>query len=119
MSGRMQSIASAVAMVSAAADAAKSWSVPYLAGMQWGQNQLADLCGGGVGKQLVAGQVVLLLHGATEDLLHAAGHHRHRGYGCAQNVVLHLQISDGPASHIVASRCTIIASWVQCMSLQN
>lgn len=46
----------------------------------------------------MAGQVVLLLHGAAEDLLHAAGHHRHRGYDRAQHIVLHFQVCDGPAS---------------------
>ena len=53
---------------------------------------------GSVGEQLVAGQVVLLLHGAAEDLLHAAGDHRDRCYRRAQHVLLHLQIRDGPVT---------------------
>ena len=59
---------------------------------------------GSVGKELVAGQVVLLLHGAAEDLLHAAGDHRHRCDGRAKDVVLHLQIRDGPVTQRKAFR---------------
>jgi len=36
----------------------------------------------------VAGQAVLLLHGAAEDLLHAAGQHRQAGHQHARQVAL-------------------------------
>jgi len=48
----------------------------------------ARLRGRRVGEQLVAGQAVLLLHGAAEDLLHAAGQHRQAGHQHARQVAL-------------------------------
>lgn len=45
----------------------------------------------------MAGQVVLLLHGAAEDLLHATGHHRNPRHYQARNIVLHLNVSHCPA----------------------
>jgi hypothetical protein len=45
----------------------------------------------------MAGQAVLLLHGAAEDLLHAAADHRQRRHRHAHHVVLHLQVRHRPA----------------------
>ena len=63
------------------------------------RTRVSHLCGRSVGQQLVAGQLVLLLHRAAEDLLHAAGDHRQASDNQAQHVVPHLQVRHCPADN--------------------
>lgn len=72
----------------APSSAHKTTTTPRLAGVH--------LCGRGVGQQLVAGQLVLLLHGAAEDLLHAAADHGHRRHDEPQQVVPHRKVGHRP-----------------------
>ena len=56
----------------------------------------AHLCGGGCSKQVRAGDVVLLLHRAAENLLHAAADNCHHGNRDAQGMAPHLLIVHRP-----------------------
>lgn len=64
---------------------------------------------GCVGEELMAGEAMLLLHGAAENLLHAARYHRQPCHYQPQHVVLHLQVCHRPAACQAQDNLILIA----------
>ena len=72
----------------------------------------------------MAGQLVLLLHGATEDLLHAAADHGHCRHDEPQQVVPHREIGYrsvhtwmAEVSYCTAHNASVAGSKVPCTAL--
>ena len=53
---------------------------------------------GSLAQELVGAEAVLLLHGAAQDLLHAAGHHRQGGHPQPQQVAVQRGVRHRPAA---------------------
>jgi len=51
-----------------------------------------------VGEELVRAELVLLLHGSAEYLLHTGGNHTHSRHNHAQSIISHGQIAHGPVN---------------------